>query len=64
MESKLEQAARHVERGATIVASQRQLVAHLREKGFDARAAESLLRQFERSMVIFRADLEDLQSKR
>jgi len=64
MESKLEQAARHVARGARIVAAQKQLVAGLQEKGMEARDAQNLLDQFERSMAIFKADLEDLKGKR
>ena len=63
MESKLEQAARHVERGSQIVAEQRQRIIGLKEKGLDTAAAEHLLGQFEKSLGIFRADLEELKRK-
>lgn len=63
MESKLEQAARHVARGCKIVAAQKQLIADLREKGADTRQAEYLLGQFKRSLAIFKADLEEQRRK-
>ncbi|MBV9549063.1 MAG: hypothetical protein JO256_05250 [Alphaproteobacteria bacterium] len=63
MESKLEQARRHVMTGQGIVTAQRRRVAALRARGEDCREAERLLLQFEGTQAIFEADLAALQPK-
>ena len=63
VESKLEQATRHVLKGREIVAAQSRRVAALREKGADAWAEEDLLRRFESTQAIFEADLAELKRK-
>jgi uncharacterized protein YmfQ (DUF2313 family) len=47
----------HVNTGRRIVARQRQLIAKIRALGGNAGMAEDLLAAFERSLVIFEADL-------
>ncbi|MBV9510786.1 MAG: hypothetical protein JO303_10945 [Caulobacteraceae bacterium] len=56
-------AAEHVTKGRIIVAKQRALIARLRSLGHDCDPAETLLRQFERSLSIFEQDLADLAER-
>ena len=63
MESKLEQAMRHVLRGEQIVAAQSEIVERLKANGLDTTGAVQLLDQFKNSLAIFRADLEAIKAK-
>lgn len=63
-ESKLVQATRHVAEGQRIVARQRRLVARQKAHGHDTETAELLLNQFEKTLAIFEADLEAIQSEK
>lgn len=57
MESRLEQAIRHVRRGREIVAAQRLRVRAVKARGGDPSESEILLRQFESALAIFEGDL-------
>jgi hypothetical protein len=64
VESKLEQAARHVLAGRRIIEAQRLNVAAKQRRGDDATISEGLLRTFEESQMIFETDLEELRTGR
>jgi hypothetical protein len=63
METKLEQAARHVRRGREIIQAQRLRILALQQAGVDATSAKDLLVQYERSQMIFEADLAEMQRR-
>jgi hypothetical protein len=50
-------AQRHVAAGRAIVARQRNLIERIRALGLDTGEAESLLRQFEATLLVFEEDL-------
>src|SRR5262245_39293769 len=54
----LAQAKRHIERGDSVIASQRQLVAKLSGDGHDTMQAKRLLRSFEESQKIRLDDMD------
>jgi hypothetical protein len=60
-ETTLEQALRHVRDGKRTIAGQRALIAKQKEGGHDTEAADSLLIQFERALLIFEEDLQAIQ---
>jgi hypothetical protein len=61
--NRLHLAQRHVSRGREIVARQREIIATIRDVGGDCGQAEDLLSQFERTLVIFEADLAELERR-
>jgi hypothetical protein len=61
VETTLEQALRHVRDGKRTIAGQRALIAKQKEGGHDTEAADSLLVQFERALLIFEEDLRAIQ---
>lgn len=63
MESKIEQAWRHVRAGREIIAMQRRRIAATKDKGGDTTELESLLRSFEATQTIFESDLEEFIGK-
>jgi DNA repair protein RadC len=63
MESKLEQAERHVQHGRKILAEQERLIEAIKRQGGDTTSAENLLSEFKRSQELFEADLRILQRK-
>ncbi len=60
-ETILEQAIRHVRDGKRVIAGQRALIAKQKEGGHDTEAADSLLVQFERALMILEDDLKAIQ---
>jgi hypothetical protein len=61
VETTLEQALRNVRDGKRAIAGQRALIAKRKEGGHDTEAADSLLVQFERALLIFEEDLRAIQ---
>ena len=57
-------AERHVEEGRRTVARQRQLVARQKALGQDTAVSESLLSEFQRSLVVFEEDLQSIRDQK
>jgi hypothetical protein len=51
----------HVQEGGEIVARQRRIIAQREAAGLDTRDAESVLRDFERTLATFEEDLEAIR---
>jgi hypothetical protein len=52
----------HVREGREIVARQRRIIAQRQAAGLDTRDAESVLREFERTLATFEEDLQAIQN--
>ena len=53
----------HVQEGREIVARQRRIIAQRQVAGLDTRDAESVLREFERTLATFEEDLQAIQNR-